>query len=74
MARLLSQNDLALVNAYADGELDAANSLAIQEKMSRDPALAAEYMQITTLNRLLREQVPYKVAPPGLRARLKTRE
>ena len=74
MTRLLSQTDLALVNAYADGELDAANSLAIEEKMSRDPALAAEYTQIIALNRLLRERAPYKVAPPSLRARLKTRE
>lgn len=50
-----------LVQALADGELDAATSLALERRMAEDPALAAEYARITALQaaigRLPRPQV-----------------
>jgi len=70
MKRLMSQKETALVNAYADGELDLANSLVIEECMSRDPMLAAEYRNIAALQRLLRKRLPHEMAYPRLRARV----
>ena len=41
----MSNNDreqdlLLLVHAYADGELDPANALAVERRIAQDPALA----------------------------------
>jgi anti-sigma factor RsiW len=50
-----------LVQALADGELDAATSLALERRMAEDPALAAEYARVAALQaaigRLPRPQV-----------------
>jgi anti-sigma factor RsiW len=70
MKRLMSQKETALVNAYADGELDPANSLVIEEQMLRNPTLAAEYRHIAALQTLLRERLPHEMASPRLRARV----
>jgi anti-sigma factor RsiW len=70
MKRLMSQKETTLVNAYADGELDLANSLVLEEQMLRNPTLAAEYRHITALQRLLRERLPHEMASPRLRARV----
>ena len=39
---MFSEDPILLVNAYLDGELDAAKALAIERRMAADPALAAE--------------------------------
>src|SRR5271167_4296266 len=63
-------NSVLLVHAYLDGELDPANALEIAQRMSTDPALAAEGRRVTALQQLIHERLPREVAPPGLRARI----
>jgi anti-sigma factor RsiW len=63
-------NSVLLVHAYLDGELDAANALAIAQRMSTEPALAAEGERIKALQRLIHERLPREPAPPGLHARI----
>jgi anti-sigma factor RsiW len=70
MMRPLPHEDRALVHAYLDGELDPANSLAIEKQMAGNPALAAEYEHAEALQRLVRERLPRELPPPGLRARI----
>src|SRR5271168_3054877 len=63
-------NSVLLVHAYLDGELDPANALEIAQRISTDPALAAEGERVQALQQLIRERLPREVAPPGLRARI----
>src|SRR6202453_4850357 len=63
-------NSLLLVHAYLDGELDPANALEIEQRMSTDPALAAEGERVKALRQLIHERLPREVAPPGLRSRI----
>jgi anti-sigma factor RsiW len=63
-------NSVLLVHAYLDGELDAANALEIAQRMSTDPALAAEGERVKALQQLIHERLPREVAPPDLRARI----
>ena len=63
-------NSVLLVHAYLDGELDPANALEIEQRMSNDPALAAEGERVKALRQLIHERLPPEVAPPGLRSRI----
>lgn len=63
-------NSILLVHAYLDGELDAANALGIAQRMSTEPALAAEGERVKALKRLIHERLPRELAPPGLHARI----
>ena len=63
-------NSVLLVHAYLDGELDPANALEIAQRMSTDPALAAEGRRVTALQQLIHERLPREVTPPDLRARI----
>jgi anti-sigma factor RsiW len=63
-------NSVLLVHAYLDGELDPANALEIEHRMSTNPALAAEGERVKALQQLIHERLPREVAPPGLRARI----
>jgi anti-sigma factor RsiW len=63
-------NSVLLVHAYLDGELDAANALEIAQRMSTNPALAAEGERVKALQQLIHERLPREVAPPDLRARI----
>jgi anti-sigma factor RsiW len=63
-------NSLLLVHAYLDDELDPANALEIAQRMSTDPALAAEGERVRALQQLIHERLPREVAPPDLRARI----
>lgn len=60
-----------LLHAYLDGELDPANALAIERRMATDPAFAAEYKRIATLQRSMRERLQLEALPPGLQSRIK---
>ena len=62
MTHPTSDEELALVNAYVDGELGPASSVFIEELMSGDPELAAEYRHIVALQRLVRERLPREFA------------
>jgi anti-sigma factor RsiW len=70
MASTSDDKSVLLVHAYLDGELDPANALEIAERISVDPALAAESQRVKALQRLIHERVPRQAAPPGLRARI----
>jgi anti-sigma factor RsiW len=63
-------NSVLLVHAYLDGELDAANALGIAQRMSAEPALAAEGERVRALKSLIHERLPRELAPPGLHARI----
>jgi anti-sigma factor RsiW len=63
-------NSVLLVHAYLDGELDPANALEIAQRISTDPALAAEGRRLTALQQLIHERLPREVTPPGLRTRI----
>jgi anti-sigma factor RsiW len=63
-------NSVLLVHAYLDGELDAANALGIAQRMSAEPALAAEGERVKALKSLIQERLPRESAPPGLHARI----
>jgi len=64
------ENSALLVHAYVDGELDPANALEITQRMSADPALAAEGERIAALQQLIRERIPRETASPRLRAQI----
>jgi anti-sigma factor RsiW len=68
-----SPNDVLLVHAYLDGELDPANALGIAQRMGTEPALSAEGERVKALQRLIHERLPRREeAPPGLRARIES--
>jgi anti-sigma factor RsiW len=60
-----------LVHAYVDGELDPANTIAVEQRMAADPALAAERERIEALRRVLQEKLPREAAPPALQLRVR---
>jgi anti-sigma factor RsiW len=67
---VIHEDPTRLVHAYMDGELDPANTLALENRMATDPALAAECERVDALQRLIRQRLPRETLPPGLRARI----
>jgi anti-sigma factor RsiW len=63
------EDELLLLNAALDGELDAAGMIAIEAKLAADPALAAEYGRLVALRNAIRTKLPQPSAPDALRAR-----
>jgi anti-sigma factor RsiW len=59
-----------LVHALIDGELDPANAVAVERRITADPALAAERERIETLRRVLAERLPREPLPPHVRMRV----
>lgn len=66
----MSADSDLLLHAALDGELDAAGTLAFEQAMARDPALAADYSRIATLQKAVRTQLPVQAAPIHLRQRI----
>jgi anti-sigma factor RsiW len=66
----IQENSTLPVHAYLDGELDPANTLAVEKQMSTDPALAAECARVDALQRAMRARLPRETPPPGLRQRV----
>ncbi len=62
--------DALLINALADGELDAASALALEKRLANEPELAARYAAVVGLRRALREKLEPESAPAGLRERV----
>jgi anti-sigma factor RsiW len=60
------------VHAYLDGELDPANALAVEKRMSAYPILAAECERVDALQQRIRAALPREAPPPGLRRRIET--
>jgi anti-sigma factor RsiW len=68
---LLPEDDpKLLVHAYVDGELDPANSRALERRIQSEPALAAERDRVEALQRALRSKFPLTPAPAHLRERI----
>ena len=67
---MTADDSLLLLHAYLDCELDPANALAIERRMATDPAFAAEYKRIATLQRSMRERLHSEILPSGLRSRI----
>ncbi|WP_216075005.1 hypothetical protein, partial [Acinetobacter baumannii] len=44
-------DDRLMIQALADGELDAAKALALERRLDADPALRTEYERIVALKR-----------------------
>jgi anti-sigma factor RsiW len=68
----IHENPILPVHAYLDGELDPANALAVEKRMSTDPILAAECERVDAQQRLMRSALPRDAPPPGLRRRIET--
>jgi len=62
--------DALLINALADGELDAASALALEKRLASEPELAARHAAVVALRRALREKIEPESAPATLRDRL----
>jgi anti-sigma factor RsiW len=69
-ARSVLENQIQLVHAYLDGELDPANTIAVGQEIERNPRLARELASASALQRALREHFPLQPVPPALRARI----
>ena len=54
------------LNAALDGELDAANALALEQELAADPALAAEYRTLQAVRDAVRRHAPREAAPKAL--------
>jgi anti-sigma factor RsiW len=68
----IHEDPILPVHAYLDGELDPANALAVEKRMSTDPILAAECERVDALQRLMRRALPREAPPPDLRRRIET--
>jgi anti-sigma factor RsiW len=66
----MENDQVLLVHAYLDGELDPAHALEIERRLATDPALAAERERIEALQRVIGEKLPPVTLPPGLARRI----
>jgi anti-sigma factor RsiW len=57
----------SLLHAYVDGELDAADSLAFEQSLAKDAALAKRHRNLVELRQLIRGSLLQQTAPPALR-------
>ena len=62
--------DALLINALADGELDASSALALEKRLAGEPELAKRYAAVVALRRTIREKIEPETAPAGLRDRV----
>jgi len=56
-----------LLHAYFDGELDATDSLAFEQRMAEDAALAGRYRSLLALRQRMRDGLAQSTAPDALR-------
>jgi anti-sigma factor RsiW len=63
-------DDILLLNAYIDGELDPAHALEVERRLADDPELAAERARIEALRHVMAERLPRDEASPELRRRV----
>jgi anti-sigma factor RsiW len=59
-----------LLQAAADGELDAAGMIEVEAQLAADPALAAQYARLVALREAIAARAPRPRAPDALRARV----
>jgi len=70
MTKSPSDDQMRLLNAAVDGELDAAGMMAVEASLAADPQLAAEYRRLAALRDAIRSRIPRERAPETLRARV----
>lgn len=71
IARTPDDDELQL-NAYCDGELDAASAIDLDRRMAEDEALRVRYIRLLSLRRAIRS-LPQSDLPPGLQARIQSK-
>jgi anti-sigma factor RsiW len=69
-AARIRDDDLMLVNAYVDGELDAAAALAFERRMAGDTALRDACGRVAALRKALREQLAPEAVSGSLRDKI----
>lgn len=70
MTKSPSDDQMRLLSAAVDGELDAAGMMAVEASLAADPELAAEYRRLVALRDAIRNRIPRQRAPEALRARV----
>ncbi len=64
------KDDLMLVNAYLDGELDAAAALALERRLVNDKGLQAAHRRLAALRRAMRGRVQSDTVSERFRAKI----
>jgi anti-sigma factor RsiW len=67
---MATEDQIQLVHAYLDGELDAANALAMRAQIGADPRLAAELAASEALRAAIQKKFPPQPVPARLRRRV----
>jgi anti-sigma factor RsiW len=67
-----SKDQIVLVHAYLDGELDVASALDVKVQIDASPRLAAELANANALRDALRRQFPLEPVPARLKQRIDT--
>jgi anti-sigma factor RsiW len=65
-----SATDAMLLHAHADGELDAADSIALEQRLQSDPALASEYARLVALKNAINRHATRHTLPAAARHRI----
>jgi anti-sigma factor RsiW len=65
-----TKDQIVLVHAYFDGELDVASALGVKEQIDANPLLAAELANATALRDALRRHFPPEPIPTRLAQRI----
>ncbi|MFL6305735.1 MAG: anti-sigma factor family protein [Candidatus Sulfotelmatobacter sp.] len=65
-----SEDQIQLVHAYLDGELDPFHSLAVEQQIAADPRLATEFARAKAIGSALRTHIHREEVPAGLRRRI----
>ena len=65
----MKNEDVRALNAYVDGELDAASLLELESRMAADPALRAAYERLRDTSGAVRAHAEYYRAPEYLKHR-----
>lgn len=63
-------DDILLLHAALDGELDAAGMLEVESRVAENAALAREYAALRGLRSLVAREIGKPAAPPELRRRI----
>lgn len=63
-------DEVLLLNAAFDGELDAAGMLDVESRLAKDSALAAERARLEALRQAMRREIGKPSAPPALRRKV----
>lgn len=67
---MATEDQILLVHAYLDGELDPANSLAMKERIEADPDLAREFSRAEAVATALGRHIPREEVTEAFRRRI----